>query len=234
MLGSLIPQINDDGILVTGTYTLSLTQYSKLQTAWGSVYVTFPGNYILRGVVVTRLPAPSYPTSSNQFVCVTEVCTHQGNNINTLNSATQTYTCPTHNSIFKLHGVVQQGPAYNPLQEYTTNYDGADTLQLLGIPGIITGVAEQQTPQQAELEQNYPNPLSVSTSIEYTLAAPAQVALTVYTLDGREVTRLVEGHQGAGAYKVALESSGLQSGTYFYTLRTSTGFNQSRRLVVTK
>jgi len=232
VLGKIIPDINQDGVLVTGTYTMMIDQfpYTALEQTWGSVLVTIPGSTLSGSLLVTR-------GTSNQFYAVSNICTHQGCSINEpiqSSRAGYIFTCTCHGSEFKYDGSVVQGPAGRNLTSYQTSYDGANTLKLLNIPGLTTGVAEGQIPGKAELAQNYPNPLSVSTTIEYTLASPAYVVLILYSENGKEVARLVDGQQGTGKYQVPFEPTGLQSGTYFYTLHTSSGITQTRRLIVTK
>jgi Rieske Fe-S protein len=232
VLGKLIPDISQSGTLVSGTYTMNISQspYTTLQQTWGSVLITIPGSTLSGSLLVTR-------GTNNQFYAVSNICTHTGCPIGEpIQSSPSGYifTCQCHYSEFKYDGSVVQGPARRALTSYQTSYDGANTLKLLNIPGLTTGVAEGEMPNATQLSQNYPNPLSVSTTIEYALASPAYVVLILYSEDGREIMRLADGQQSAGKHQVPLQSTGLQSGTYFYTLHTSTGYTQSRRLIVTK
>ncbi|MBP1655691.1 MAG: Spore coat-like protein [Bacteroidetes bacterium] len=69
-------------------------------------------------------------------------------------------------------------------------------------------------PSGCTLVQNFPNPFNPSTSISYVVYTPGVVALNVYDLLGREVTRLVNEPQGAGTYSVVFDGSACASGTY--------------------
>ena len=65
-----------------------------------------------------------------------------------------------------------------------------------------------------------PNPSGDNTTIRYTLAAPAQVTLTVVDELGRTVAVLAEGHRQAGVHSATLRAGELKSGWYFYRLNT--------------
>ena len=98
-------------------------------------------------------------------------------------------------------------------------------------------------PEETVLHRNYPNPFNPETWIPYQLAAPAEVALTIYDMNGQIVRRLAMGHQAAGVYQSrsrALYWDGrnqfgesVASGLYFYTL-TAGDFTATRRMVILK
>lgn len=73
------------------------------------------------------------------------------------------------------------------------------------------------------LAQNVPNPFNPSTTIEFSLASPAQVSLEIFDARGRFVRRLVDGKRGAGRHTVSWAGSNdrgapVASGVYFYRL----------------
>ena len=84
------------------------------------------------------------------------------------------------------------------------------------------------------LQQNYPNPFNNSTMINYQLAATSDVNLSVYNILGQKVATQVNKNQTAGNYNIEWDASGFASGIYIYTLETSTGFKQSRKLLLLK
>jgi len=69
------------------------------------------------------------------------------------------------------------------------------------------------------LAGNYPNPFNPSTMIVYTVKEDADVALTVYDVMGKEISRPASGFHKAGKYEATFDGTGLSSGTYFYTLQ---------------
>ena len=48
------------------------------------------------------------------------------------------------------------------------------------------------------LDQNYPNPFNPSTTIAFHLGTAGRVRLAVFSLDGRQVTTLIDGWRPAG------------------------------------
>jgi hypothetical protein len=75
-------------------------------------------------------------------------------------------------------------------------------------------------PVEYALHQNYPNPFNPSTQIDYDLPEPGNVALVVYDILGREVSRLATGHHEAGYYSAVWNGTNsgghsVASGVYF-------------------
>ena len=56
-------------------------------------------------------------------------------------------------------------------------------------------------PTETVLLPNYPNPSNPETWIPYQLAEPADVALRIYSADGKLARTLVLGYQSAGIYQ---------------------------------
>ena len=75
----------------------------------------------------------------------------------------------------------------------------------------------------ATLGQNYPNPTTGNTSIDYTLTSNANVTIEITDLSGKVIEVINEGSRVAGTYTVNLDYSNLSAGTYFYSLTTENG-----------
>jgi hypothetical protein len=73
-------------------------------------------------------------------------------------------------------------------------------------------------PQRVELEQNYPNPFSRSTSIGYIIGRPGAVSLEIFNIVGERVAVVVDEEQDQGPHTVDFDASMLASGVYVYRL----------------
>jgi outer membrane protein assembly factor BamB len=89
-------------------------------------------------------------------------------------------------------------------------------------------------PQKYELMQNYPNPFNPKTIINYELPITNDVDISIYNLIGQKMVTLVSERQPAGAYHVEWDASGFTSGVYFYQLQTTSGYVQTRKLMLIK
>ena len=99
------------------------------------------------------------------------------------------------------------------------------------------------TPKKTALLPNYPNPFNPETWIPYQLAAPADVTLTIYAIDGTVVRTLSLGYQSIGNYQDKNRSvywdgkndvgELVASGVYFYTLKAG-GFSATRKMLIQK
>ena len=99
------------------------------------------------------------------------------------------------------------------------------------------------TPKETALLANYPNPFNPETWIPYQLAAAADVALTIYAVDGTVVRTLALGHQPVGIYQDKSRAAywdgrnavgePVASGVYFYTLKAGE-FSATRKMLIRK
>ena len=99
------------------------------------------------------------------------------------------------------------------------------------------------TPKETALLANYPNPFNPETWIPYQLAAPADVTVTIYAVDGTVVRTLTLGHQPIGIYESRsraaywdgrnAQGEPVASGVYFYTLKAGE-FTATRKMLIRK
>ena len=133
-----------------------------------------------------------------------------------------------YNAVFKIHRYPVDYPAF----------DGKDMTPGDPIEIYPTGVddAEENIPEQFELNQNYPNPFNPKTVIGYRLPVSSHVQLKVFDLMGQEIKRLVNELQSAGRHKVIWNGTNnlgekVSSGVYFYKLQ-SNGNLQIRKMTL--
>lgn len=90
-----------------------------------------------------------------------------------------------------------------------------------------------QIPKGYALEQNYPNPFNPTTTINFSLAKPSNVKLTVYNILGQKVVTLVDKFMGAGVYSVEFNAKNLASGVYFYGIEAG-DFKMYKKMILLK
>ena len=104
-----------------------------------------------------------------------------------------------------------------------------NTWNLYGWDGEIAA----QLPAYYDLLPAFPNPFNPETNLVYTLPAGGNVELALYDVQGREVTRLVDGYQAAGEYNVKFNAANYSSGVYFAVLKAG-GKQFTQKLLLIK
>lgn len=117
-----------------------------------------------------------------------------------------------------------------------------DTALQSGI-AVLEQLLTQFHPTETALLPNYPNPFNPETWIPYQLAAPADVSLSIYAVNGQIVRQLALGYQPAGVYQSQSKAvywdgrnelgEPVASGVYFYTLSAG-DITATRRMLIRK
>jgi hypothetical protein len=112
---------------------------------------------------------------------------------------------------------------------------------LNGNPGMTAGtenlVINNQLPRDYGISQNYPNPFNPSTKIDYQLPFTSLVSITIYDITGKEIITLINETKNAGYYTAELNSNGIASGVYFYTITAKNGnisYKKTTKMVLVK
>jgi hypothetical protein len=82
------------------------------------------------------------------------------------------------------------------------------------------------------LKQNYPNPASDYTEIEYLLMHSSDVKIEVMDLAGRMVFQIDHGYRNPGSHRIRINTYILEAGTYFYSLKAGQFVDTKRMFVV--
>ena len=82
-------------------------------------------------------------------------------------------------------------------------------------------------------EQNYPNPFNPKTSIVIDLLEDTQLEVTVYNLEGKEITKLFKGFLSQGTYTFSFDATDLPSGVYLYKI-TTPKYSEMKKMILTK
>ncbi len=95
--------------------------------------------------------------------------------------------------------------------------------EFLGIP-VSAQEQDIATPRVLALSPVHPNPAADEIHLRLALPSRQPVTLAIYDLQGRRV-RLLKDHEwmAPGTYPLTVRTRGLQSGVYFFYLKTSEG-----------
>jgi len=105
--------------------------------------------------------------------------------------------------------------------------DGTDNWFMM--PDYSPGESNRYTLSIGEIEdlnsisQNFPNPFSMVTNIQFTLGKRDNVVIKVFDVRGSLVTALANDYYSEGTHTIKWNESDIPSGYYFYSLQTSTG-----------
>ncbi|UCC78409.1 MAG: T9SS type A sorting domain-containing protein [Candidatus Zixiibacteriota bacterium] len=92
------------------------------------------------------------------------------------------------------------------------------------VPGAIfygnpADITEDMTlPSRITLLRNYPNPFNTSTTIEFTLAEPTEIELSIYNVLGQKIAILCDKRKPAGKHAITWDAGVAPSGLYFARL----------------
>lgn len=106
-------------------------------------------------------------------------------------------------------------------------FEGTDYVRVIhpgGGPQTVT--VDRATPHAFALHQNTPNPFNPVTTIRFDLPVPGRIGLSIYSVDGRLVRRLLRDELPAGAHVVdwdGRDERGHLVGTGIYLYRVETG-----------
>ncbi|MEI6695491.1 MAG: aryl-sulfate sulfotransferase [Bacteroidota bacterium] len=146
---------------------------------------------------------------------------------------------PTYNGVFRAYRYTNTHPALNG-QILTPGNTMTGATPNYFVPADLNTIKEYNDVNQSPdlLNQNYPNPFSNSTTIEFEIFDSKYVNLDIYDFSGNKVKSLINRNYSKGKYTVnwnAYNEAGnrVANGMYFYILK---GDNQqiSKKMIVIK
>ena len=110
---------------------------------------------------------------------------------------------------------------------------------MVGNEAALNENLQQLQPNHFELGKNFPNPFNPATSIPLMLPERAEIRLTIYDLLGARIKTLFEGSLEAGQYLFGWDGTNASgercpSGVYLYQLKTGTGIETTRKMLLIK
>jgi hypothetical protein len=137
----------------------------------------------------------------------------------------------------------QEGTSYKPggLASGTRYYWRIDSKNSNGttegavwrfkVEGDLSSVEEKVSDKLIYIK-NYPNPFNSSTTISYELKSHSEVKLIVYNVMGKHIATLVNQWQEAGEHSVIFNAENLESGVYFFSLKTGLSEQRGKMLLM--
>ena len=100
-------------------------------------------------------------------------------------------------------------------------------------PGTPTGINDIPSQVNLELKQNYPNPFSTSTTIEYTIPNDGNIKLEIFDILGEKISTLLNDNLSSGFYQTSFMSDNISSGIYIYKL-TYNNMTLTKKMIINK
>jgi PKD repeat protein len=137
---------------------------------------------------------------------------------------------PPTNWCFQVSDITLSGATYDPSANVWLERceDGSGIMPNVSLPlSSDSGVI-----RETGFSRNYPNPLSLATSISFDVATSDHVRLEIFDVVGRRVAVLADAVFGVGRYDLIWDASGEPSGVYFYRLAVGDQVQARKMLVV--
>ncbi len=142
---------------------------------------------------------------------------------------------------YALSSVDQNGDGVNDLLignygAYAKGRKGAGKVHLFyGIGDSIVDPNGSLIPK-IFLRQNYPNPFSSNTVIEYSIPESATIVITFYNILGQRVRRIIKTNQSKGPHSIIWDGKDdkgkrVASGVYFYRFKVGT-FSATKKVIL--
>ncbi len=117
---------------------------------------------------------------------------------------------------------------YRSGSEFDVYEVGFNTTGIIGIDPSGNNI-----PEEYSLSQNYPNPFNPVTLINYGIINPGNVKISVYDIQGQNLSVIVNEVQNAGEHSVIWDASSFPSGVYFYRIESGS-FTASKKMILVK
>jgi hypothetical protein len=87
-------------------------------------------------------------------------------------------------------------------------------------------------PNEFSLDRAYPNPFNPVTTLSFAIPVVSDVSLSIYNLQGREVSTLISGYMDAGYHSVVWDADSHASGVYFVKMVAGEFVNTQKLMLV--
>ena len=97
----------------------------------------------------------------------------------------------------------------------------------------VIQLSDKVLPQDFILSNAYPNPFNPVTTLRFAIPIDAEVSLSIYNLQGREVVSLISGNMDAGYHSIVWDANFYASGVYFVKMIAGE-YISSQKLILVK
>ena len=87
-------------------------------------------------------------------------------------------------------------------------------------------------PESFSLDRAYPNPFNPTTTLSFAIPVDSEVSISVYNLQGREVSTLIDANMDAGYHSVIWNADSYSSGVYFVKMVAGDFVNTQKLMLV--
>jgi hypothetical protein len=87
-------------------------------------------------------------------------------------------------------------------------------------------------PDDFSLDRAYPNPFNPVTTLSFAIPIDSEVYLSIYNLQGREVSTLIDGNMNAGYHSVVWNADSHSSGVYFVKMVAGEYVNTQKLMLI--
>jgi hypothetical protein len=87
-------------------------------------------------------------------------------------------------------------------------------------------------PETFSLDRAYPNPFNPTTTLSFAIPVDAAVSLSIYNMQGREVSTLIHGNMDAGYHSVVWDANSYASGVYFVKMVAGEFINTQKLMII--
>ena len=93
-------------------------------------------------------------------------------------------------------------------------------------------ISSHPVPKLFSLDRAYPNPFNPTTTLSFAIPIDSEVSLSIYNLQGREVSTLINGNMDAGYHSIVWNADSYSSGVYFVKMVAGEFVNTQKLMLV--
>jgi hypothetical protein len=87
-------------------------------------------------------------------------------------------------------------------------------------------------PESFELSTAYPNPFNPTTTLSFAIPIDSKVSLSIYNMQGREVSTLIDANMDAGYHSIVWDANSYASGVYFVKMMAGEFVNIQKLMLI--